>query len=304
MKQISVDQAHLAQPVSGTQTPMPLNPVRWVLPALMLLLQLLVFQVLVFLPGVMMQAQAAELRVAVAANFHGTLKQLVAAYKEDAVSQGDHILISAGSTGALYAQIRNGAPFDLFLAADQRRPEVLEEDGLTAANGRFTYAQGQLVLWSLDDALLIPEGEAMKTGLAQMLESEGRAAGYLSVANPDNAPYGFAARQVLESLGLWQTLNQQEQIIRAGNIGQVYSQVASGAASFGFIALSQAKHPDVQSRGSLWVPDASLYDPIIQQGVILARSPNVAASRRFVDWMQQAPAARNLIEAAGYRLAD
>lgn len=249
-------------------------------------------------------AQGSEVRVAVAANFSGTLKQLVTLYQQQPVSQGDRVLLSSGSTGALYAQIRNGAPFDLFLAADQRRPEVLQEAGLASEEGTFTYAQGQVVLWSLDDALLIPEGQPVKSSLSGLLQSGQQSAGYLSVANPDNAPYGYAARQVLGSLGLWKSLNQNEQIIRAGNIGQVYSQVASGAASFGFIALSQSKHPDVQSRGSLWVPDPALYEPIIQQGVILARSEQIEASRRFVRWMRSDASARQIIKAAGYRTAD
>lgn len=247
------------------------------------------------------ELKAAELRIAVAANFSGTLKQLVALYHQQPGAQGDRIRLISGSTGALYAQIRNGAPYDLFLAADQRRPQALHQAGLASSEGPFTYAEGQVVLWSPDDALLVSDAQAVKTGLPGVLQSKQRL-GYLSVANPDTAPYGYAARQVLESFGVWRSLNQKEQIIRAGNIGQVYSQVASGAASFGFIALSQSRHPNVQRQGSLWLPPSHLYDPIIQQGVILARGQSIEACRRFVRWMRTDQAALQLIVAEGYHI--
>ncbi|MBB1486483.1 molybdate ABC transporter substrate-binding protein [Oceanospirillum sediminis] len=231
--------------------------------------------------------QAKELHVAVATNFLGTMQQLAQNYQK---STGHQLLISSGSTGALYAQISNGAPFDLFFAADNQRPEKLEQQGLILTGSRFTYAQGVLVLWSSEDNLVDAKGEVLRHGQYE----------YLSIANPDNAPYGFAARQVLEVKGVWQTLEQQQRLIRASNIGQTYSQVASGAAAMGFIALAQAR---LEKKGSRWIPDASSYSPIMQQAVVLKTSSDPQLAQHFVSWLQQ-PSARRIIKNAGYYMPD
>lgn len=232
------------------------------------------------------KADAAELRVAVAANFLSTLKQLTAEYHK---LQDDRIRITTGSTGGLYAQIRHGAPFDLFLSADSRRPELLEKEGLTLIASRFTYAKGILVLWSKQADLVDNRGAVLD-----------QTAGYLSLPNPVNAPYGEAARQLLTQRNLWQKLDQSQQIIRSGNVRQTLFQVISGAAPMGFIALSQARHPEIAGKGSLWIPDPSLYDPIIQQGVVLASTKEPEAALRFQRWLQS-DQARSLIVASGYQ---
>lgn len=232
------------------------------------------------------KAQAAELRVAVAANFLSTLNQLTTEYHK---LQDDRIRIITGSTGGLYAQIRHGAPFDLFLSADSQRPELLEKEGLTLIGSRFTYAKGILVLWSKQAGLVDNRGAV----LDQM-------AGYLSLPNPVNAPYGEAARQLLTQRNLWQKLDQSQQIVRSGNVRQTLFQVISGAAPMGFIALSQVRHPEIAGKGSLWIPDPALYDPIIQQGVVLASTKEPEAALRFQRWLQS-DQARSLIVASGYQ---
>jgi len=232
--------------------------------------------------------KAAEVRVAVAANFLSTLQQLAATYHRQ---QDDRLMIISGSSGGLYAQIRHGAPYDLFLSADQSRPALLEEQGLTLPGSRSTYARGLLALWSKDASLVDSEGRVLHSPQFQ----------YLSLPNPVNAPYGQAAQELLSKKGIWQGLDDQKRLIRAGNVRQTLFQVISGAAPLGFIALSQARHPMIAGKGSLWIPDPSLYPPIIQQGVVLARSERPQAALRFMRWLQSQQA-RALIAASGYQV--
>ncbi len=248
---------------------------RW-LPAIPVLLTLLT-----------LPAQAQELRAAVAANFLGTLQTLAERY--EAVS-GTRLVLSAGSSGALYAQIVNGAPFDLFLSADQERPEALERDGLSLTDSRFTYAEGIPVLWSPRPNVVDEDGAVL----------HGKTFRHLALADPRNAPYGAAAQQVLESIGAWHALNDQRRLVRAQSIGQAYNQVASGAAELGFVALTQVQQPDGSIPGSYWIPPGELYQPITQQAVILTRG-NQQAAAAFMDWMRSEEAL-TLIRAAGYRI--
>ncbi|OOV87938.1 molybdate ABC transporter substrate-binding protein [Oceanospirillum linum] len=233
-------------------------------------------------------AHAAEVRVAVASNFLSTLQQLAAVYHNQ---QSDRLMIISGSSGGLYAQIRHGAPYDLFLSADQNRPERLEKEGVILPGSRRTYARGLLALWSDDPLQVDREGAVLHSGTFQ----------HLSLPNPVNAPYGLAAQQLLSKKGLWRTLEAQKRLIRTGNVRQTLFQVVSGAAPMGFIALSQAHHPVIAGKGSLWVPDPSLYPPIIQQGVVLARSQQPQAALRFMHWLQSQQA-RALIAASGYQV--
>ncbi|WP_417594617.1 molybdate ABC transporter substrate-binding protein [Oceanospirillum sp.] len=250
------------------------------------LFYILITLLLIFSPPV----KAEEVRVAVAANFLSTLQQLAAVYHNQ---QSDRLMIISGSSGGLYAQIRHGAPYDLFLSADQSRPERLEEEGFILPGSRFTYARGLLALWSDDPLQVDREGAVLHSGTFQ----------HLSLPNPVNAPYGLAAQQLLSKQGLWRTLDDQKRLIRTGNVRQTLFQVVSGAAPLGFIALSQARHPFISGKGSLWVPDPSLYPPIIQQGVVLARSRQPQAALRFMRWLQSQQA-RTLIAASGYQVGQ
>lgn len=234
-------------------------------------------------------AAAAEIRVAVAANFHGTLQALAPLYER---ASGHRLVISSGASGAFYTQIVNGAPFDVFLSADVARPERLEREGLTVLGTRFVYARGVLALWSPRGGVVDAQG--------RVLEGEGFR--YLAFADPRVAPYGVAAEEVLRGRGVFETLDAAGKLVRGQSIGQTHGQVASGAADLGFVALSQIRGARGVS-GSYWVPPQEAYTPILQAAVVLARAGDVAAARDFLDWLR-GPEARAVIEAAGYGFAD
>ncbi len=211
---------------------------------------------------------ADELTIAVAANFTKPLKHLV--------QQFDHnINISSGSTGQLYTQIKNGAPFDIFLAADMQRPQKLVDDGI--ANNLFVYAQGKLILWSNQSDLI--DENVLNSNTFK----------WLALAHPKIAPYGMAAKQVLEKLGLWHKL--QDKIVRGNNANQAYQFAVTGNAELGFIALSQ-----YQNTGSYWLVDENLYTPILQGAVSLNQKP---ITKKFMEFLRGS-IARKLIKKFGY----
>ncbi|WP_100638018.1 molybdate ABC transporter substrate-binding protein [Marinobacter salexigens] len=228
-------------------------------------------------------AQAADVRIAVAANFTDTTRQLIAAFGE---ATGLEAVASYGSTGKLYAQIDNGAPFDVFLAADTRRPELLEENGQGVAATRFTYARGKLVLWTpvpntfSDPSAWLESGEFAR----------------LAIANPKTAPYGLAAQEVLTEMGLWDAL--QGRLVRGDSIAQTFQFVATTNAQSGFVALSQVRAWD-EKDGSLWLIPQTYYSPINQQAILLTRSENNTAAHQWLEFLRS-DTARNIIEAAGY----
>ena len=226
-------------------------------------------------------ARAEAIRVAVASNFAAALKSLSGEYER---RTGNRLVISSGGTGKHFAQISNGAPFDVFLAADRRSPELLEASGLAVEGSRFTYAVGRLVLWSPEPGRVDPEGRVLDEGNFRRL----------AVANPDLAPYGAAAREVLESRRLWQPLRHR--IVLGENIGQTYQFVASGAAELGFVALSQVRSRGTDAPGSGWTVPAGLHAPIEQQAVLLRDS---AAARGFLAFLR-ADGVRAAIREFGY----
>lgn len=251
-----------------------------------MLLALLVLMIPVVLMAGTKAASATELRVAVTANFFGTLQQLAAMYREET---GHRLALSSGASGALYTQIVNGAPFDLFFSADVLRPERLANEGRGVPESRFTYAIGRPVLWSARDGFVDDAGEILK--------SDGFR--FLAIAEPRTAPYGVAAQQILTYLGVWDRLDSGGQLVRAQNMGQAYQQVASGAAELGFVALAQVRDADGNVPGSHWIPPAHLYDPVVQQAIILQRASNMQAAQDFMAWIR-GPEAVQVIEAAGY----
>ncbi|ASK34268.1 molybdate ABC transporter substrate-binding protein [Alcanivorax sp. N3-2A] len=220
-------------------------------------------------------ACAAPVRVAVAANFAVPLRALVSAYRHDH-PQAD-IQVTVASTGKLAAQIRQGAPFDLFLAADQRRPEELENEGLARAGSRQTYALGRLALWSRKANLDLGP-ELLNSGQLSPL----------ALANARTAPYGVAAEAVIATLALPDSVT----LVRGENVAQTFHFADSGAAQAAFVAYSQV----LGQGGSLWLPPTRLYEPIIQQAVRLTDSPDAA---RFYRYLFSAPA-RESIRRAGY----
>lgn len=227
---------------------------------------------------------AGDVAVAVAANFTDVTRQLVPRFE---AATGHRVKASFGSTGKLYAQIENGAPFEVFLAADAARPRRLEENGLAVAGSRFTYARGRLLLWSAEPARVDAAGRVLEDGGFQ----------HLAIANPKTAPYGVAAQQVLEGLGLWPRL--QRRLVRGDNIAQTFQFVATGNAELGFIAKSQVMALPAGERGSSWEVEERLHRPIEQQAVLLTRGKDNGAATAFLDYLR-GDTAQKLIEGFGY----
>ena len=234
---------------------------------------------LVALPLFSLAAQADVLRLAVSANFLHVAQTLAQGFE---TQTGHTVTISSGSTGTLYNQISHGAPFDVFLAADSRRPEMLAEAGKTVGQP-VTYAFGRLVFW---------EPDAQKVTYQTLKAWPDR----LAMANPNTAPYGLAAKQVLEHLNLWDS--KKGQIVQGGSIQQAWQFVATGNAKGGFVALSQLRADGVDSRSYLLIRD-ELYTPIRQQAVVLASSKQITLGRQFLNYVLSAQQ-QTMIQKAGY----
>lgn len=226
--------------------------------------------------------QGADIGVAVASNFRFAIEELAEAFE---TTTGHHLVLSVGATGKHYAQIRNGAPFDVFLAADRERPGQLEAAGIAVAGSRFTYAVGRLVLWSAQGGYAGSDDQVLHDGGFR----------HLAIANPRLAPYGRAARETLESLGLLDDL--QGRLVYGENIAQTFQFVSSGAAELGFVALSQVSRPGAAAAGSFsWVVPASLHRPIEQQAVLIVAGEPAESLMAFL----RGAAARRIIRNHGY----
>lgn len=231
-------------------------------------------------------AGAGEVRVAVASNFVRTLNELSRDFEATA---NDSVLISAGSTGKLHAQIANGAPFEVFLSADADSPRRLEQDGHAVAESRFTYAVGRLALWTTRPGIEDVSRSVLEEGSFR----------HVALANPRTAPYGAAAFQVMTSMELWDAL--ESRAVFGENVAQTFSFVSTGNAELGFVALAQVTGLDEADRGSYWLVPSRLHAPIEQQAVLLAAGRKNAAAVRFVSYLRS-PAARSIIERAGYEV--
>ena len=228
-------------------------------------------------------ANAGETLVAVATNFANVMRLLERRFETGTT----HLLtVTTGSTGKLYAQIAQGAPFDILLAADDKRPQQLEEQGYAVAGSRFTYAIGRLVLWSSDPGLIRQEGAAtLRSGRYRSL----------AIANPALAPYGEAARQTLSALGLDHATVVR--LVMGQNVGQTFSMVVTGNAELGFVALAQVL--DRKEAGSQWLVPNELHQPIRQDAVRLARASHNRAAQAFMAFLRSAQA-RQIIARHGY----
>lgn len=234
------------------------------------------------------RAGAQDAVIASATNFTDTLTRLEAQFE---ARSGYDIRIVSGSTGQLYAQIRQGAPFDVFLAADTERPARLAELDLAVEESRFTYAEGRLALWTRRQDALDGIDETSVGALDFRL---------LAIANPDLAPYGRASVEVLQSLALRDLFD--DRLVRGQNIGQTFAMAATGNADLAFIAVAQLDHPRAPE-GSAWRIPRELHTPIRQDGILLARARDNAAARAFVEFLQ-GDEARAIITAAGYEAGD
>ncbi|UTW06112.1 molybdate ABC transporter substrate-binding protein [Pseudomonas benzenivorans] len=228
---------------------------------------------------------AAEVQVAVAANFTAPMQAIARQFEQDS---GHRVLVAYGATGQLYAQISNGAPFELLLAADQTTPARLERDGLAVAGSAFTYATGALVLWSAQPGFVDAEGQVLKTGQYR----------HLAMANPKAAPYGLAASQVLDKLGLSQAVAGKR--VEGQSISQTLQFVASGNAELGFVALSQVYRDGEIAEGSAWVVPAALHEPLHQDAVLLSRGADNPVAAALLAYLKS-PAATAIIRRYGYQ---
>lgn len=227
---------------------------------------------------------AEQAQIAVAANFAEPIKAVAAVLKK---TTGHTLAITIGSTGKLYAQIKNGAPFDLLLAANSSAPAAIEQDGLAKPGSRFNYANGKLVLWSADPAKADAKGDVLT----------GNGFRKLAYANPKTAPYGEAALQVMNQLGLTAALAPK--LVQGESIGQTFNFVHTGNAEIGFVAMSQVLAGGKLKSGSMWVVPPNLYRPIRQDAVILQHGANNPAALALVKLLQS-PNIKDLIRSYGY----
>nr|WP_256836046.1 molybdate ABC transporter substrate-binding protein [Pseudomonas oleovorans] len=235
---------------------------------------------LVFASG----AIADDVKVAVAANFTAPIQALAPEFEK---ATGHKLVASFGATGQFYAQINNGAPFDVLLSADDTTPAKLESEGASVPGSRFTYAIGSLVLWSADASYLDGTDAALKAGQFK----------HLSIANPKAAPYGLAATQVLDKLGLGEAVKAK--LVEGQNITQAHQFVSTGNAELGFVALSQVYKDGKLSSGSAWIVPGELHEPTRQDAVILNKGADNPAAAALVEFLKGPQAAR-IIEAYGY----
>ncbi|CAI2717280.1 molybdate ABC transporter substrate-binding protein [Nitrospina watsonii] len=233
-------------------------------------------------------AWAETATVAVASNFLGPFQHIAKAFEAETEHRAR---IVSGSTGKLFAQVVHGAPFDVFLAADAKRPELLEEQQLAVTGSRFTYAIGRLTLWSADPKGIDGDGASvLKRGTFR----------HLALANPKTAPYGKAAQSTLQTLNLWEPL--QPRLVRGENVGQAFQFAATGNAEIGFVALSQVLALPPSQQGSRWDVPPHYHDPIEQDAVLLATGRGNGAATALMRFLRSAQA-KQMIEQSGYTVS-
>jgi molybdate transport system substrate-binding protein len=232
-------------------------------------------------------ALADEVQVAVAANFTAPMKLIAADFEKDT---GHKVVPSFGTVGKFYAQMKNGAPFEVLVSADKETPDKLVAEGLAVESTRHTYAIGKLVLWSSQPGYVDAKGEVLKKGDFK----------HLALANPKLAVYGAAGQEVMKRLGVLDTI--QPRIVLAENIGQAHQYVATGNAELGFVALSQVVGKDGGiASGSAWMVPADLYPPIKQDVIVLTPGKGKPAPQALVDYLKTEKV-RALIKSFGYEL--
>jgi molybdate transport system substrate-binding protein len=229
---------------------------------------------------------ADEIQVAVAANFSAPMQAIARDFEADT---GHRLRLSFGATGKFYAQITHGAPFDVLLAADDETPARLVREGLARNGSQMTYAVGRLALWSPSPDGVDAKGELLRRGDFA----------HLALANPKTAPYGAAAVEAMNALGLLPAL--QAKFVQGENIAQTYQFVASGNAEIGFIALAQVWKDGRLTGGSAWIVPANLHQPLRQDAVVLARTTAPAAASALVAYLK-GDKARTVIKSYGYEL--
>ena len=228
--------------------------------------------------------RAEEALVAVAANFSAPMQQIAASFQKDT---GHQLKISFGATGGIYAQIKNGGPFDVFLSADQITPQKLEAEGLGVAATRFNYAIGQLVLWSKQDGLVDDKGQVLS----------GKNIQRIALANPKLAPYGVAAWETMTALGLLEELKSK--VVQGDNIALTYQFVSTQNAQVGFVALSQVFANGQLTSGSAWIVPPHLYKPIRQDVILLKNGKDNSAAKALLMYLK-GEKAKAVMKSYGY----
>jgi molybdate transport system substrate-binding protein len=229
-------------------------------------------------------AQADEVLVAVAANFAAPMQKIAAEFEKDA---GHKVIVSLGSTGKLYAQIVNGAPYEVFLSADSETPRRLAQEGFGLDSSRFTYGLGKLVLWSPDASLVDADGEVLKRKRMKRI----------ALANPKTSPYGAAAFSAMTQLGLLESLRPH--FVQGENISQAYQFVSTSAAELGFVALSQVMVDGKLISGSLWRVPEHFYAPIRQDALLLNKGKDRQAALAMLAYLK-GPKAQAVMRGYGY----
>jgi len=236
--------------------------------------------------GLARTANAGEVTAAVAANFSAPVQQIVEQFQKDT---GHAVKLSFGSSGKFYSQIQNGAPFDVFLAADEKNPKLLEEEGLAVKDTRFVYALGKLVLWSAQPGYVDDKGAVLAKGSYNKI----------AYADPKLAPYGLAAQETLQKMKLWDKV--QGKMVTGESIAQTYQFAASGNAEMAFIALSQITRDGKQSEGSFWLVPGDMYNPIKQAAIQLTAAKDKEAAQAFLKYLKSEKAVA-IIRSFGYGL--
>ena len=222
------------------------------------------------------------LRIAVSSNFASPAKEISSRFEK---RSGNPVSLSFGSTGKHYAQIANGAPFDVFLAADSKHPGLLEKNGLAVKGSRFIYATGRLALWSAKPDFIDRKGDVLKSEDLR----------YIAIANPKLAPYGFAAMEVIRNRGI-DTAGLESRIVKGENVTQAFQFVKTGNAEIGFVAYSQIKKPGADIEGSMYLIPEKQYSRIDQEAILINEKP---AAREFAEFLKN-PEIINLIRSYGY----
>lgn len=233
--------------------------------------------------SVTVSARAAEVSVAVAANFTEPAKEIAAAFQK---ATGNTLALSFGPSGGFYAQISHGAPFEVFLSADDERPKKLEADGFAVPGTRFPYAVGRLVLYSRTPGLTDAGEAALKSGRFERL----------AIADPAAAPYGEAAIETMRRLGVYEAIKLK--VVQGASIAQAFQFVSTGAAEVGFVAQSQVV---ALKGGSRWLVPERLHAPILQDAVLLKPGAADPAARAFLAFLRS-PAAVTIIRRYGYEV--
>lgn len=233
-----------------------------------------------------LSAHAAEVNVAVASNFTAPMKVIAQHFEKET---GHRAKLSFGATGQFYAQIKNGAPFGILLAADTTTPAKIAQEGLGLRDSTFTYASGTLVLWSKKPTLIDQSGEVLKQGQFNKI----------AIANPKLAPYGAAALQVITKMDLGESLKSK--IVEGSNISQTFQFVSSENASLGFVALSQVYENNKLKEGSAWIIPKDMYTPIKQDAIMLTGSENNPAAQALMKYLRSEQA-KVIIRSFGYNL--